>query len=326
MTLNNQPLRLFNLGNLTVSDALLVAGIDVRSLQGRPGLGIAITINGNKKFIPGSLGQSGNIHVNGVSATFTDLLYEGDLITVEKGHDGQTPSPKLYELLTLPPVYTMMINNQPCTVAPHVTVNGNPAAAETSLVDRDIVICRPPATLEEVLRGLGIPTEPEEHCYIINGIERTFRHWPDYKLNGQKAVLSTPIQNKDSILVPPMALPTLAQLLGLDETAVECYTVTFNETPCSIPIRRYSISISGQSAKPSDIVQPNCYIEYSCYEAKPMVSDVLLAAEFVPRDLPPASRIEIFLNGQSAEYTSPIKNGDQLTIRIADIFAQNTFK
>jgi cell division ATPase FtsA len=322
--LNDQPLRLFNLGRLTVADALLVAGIDVRSLHGRPGMGIAITINNKKKFVPGSLGKSGNIHVNGKTASLADLLQEGDEITIAQGTDGEAPSLSLQEVMTLPPPLNITVNNQSFSIDPYMTVNEQRATGETRLADHDKIICRPPATIGEVLDWLGITTDPEEYGYLINGVERTFRYLPDYRLNGQKAVLSTPVHNNDAIFIPPHKLPTLGELLGIDETATECYTVTFNDTPCRIPTRRHSITIAGHAAKPSDIAQPNSSIDFSFYDVKPMVSDVLLAAAFDPRALPPASRIDVILNGQTAEYITPIKNGDMLAIKITEILAPGT--
>ena len=106
VTLNGQPLRLFNLGGLTIGDALLAAGIDARSLSGRPGLGITLNINGERKFLAGSHGQSGQLTVNGKPTLFSDSVSEGDVILVEKGSDGCSPNPCLAELVELPAPHT----------------------------------------------------------------------------------------------------------------------------------------------------------------------------------------------------------------------------
>ncbi|MDR3589587.1 MAG: cell division FtsA domain-containing protein [Negativicutes bacterium] len=316
VTLNNQPLRLFNLGKLSVADALLVAGIDVRSLHGRPGLGITVTINGEKKFIPGSLGQNGRILVNGAPASFGDKLKENDDINVEKGRNGEDPHPALREIAAIPAPYNLTIGNASLPVGPLITINETPSSADTKLTDRDRIICRPPATLGEVLALSGKSTEAEEFQYIINGVERSYRRWPEYLVNGTKADLSTTIRDNDKISVAAVPPPSLAELLGLDEQALECYTVLFNNAACRVPIRRYTFSLGGQPAKPSDTAVPGTAVEYTCYEVSPTVSDILLAAEFDPKSLPPASRVIILLNGQPAEYTTPVKNGDQMELQI----------
>lgn len=322
VTFNNQPLRLFNLGKLTVSDALLVAGINVRSLHGRPGLGFTVTVNQETKFLPGTLGQSGVIQVNGTVASLTDLLHEGDIIVVEKGQNGDTPNPSLKDIVSIPAPYTIMIGDQLLTLGPLITINDVSATLDTKLTDRDQIICRPPSTLAEVLELAKLPVTPEECHYFINGIERSFRRWPEYKINDRTASLSSQICDNDIIFISDLKLPTLAELLGLGERAVECYTVLVNDAKCSVPIRRYTFTVGGQTMDPSDTVRPGSFIEYSCYEVHPMVSDVLLAADFDPRSLPLSSRVEIILNGQAAEYTSCIKNGDQMEIKIIDLSKQ----
>ena len=57
---NNTPYRLFNIGKLTLSDALLAAGIGLKDLNGKPGLAITVTINKQTKFIPAQWEQQLN--------------------------------------------------------------------------------------------------------------------------------------------------------------------------------------------------------------------------------------------------------------------------
>jgi len=315
-TLNGQPLRLFNLGKLSVADALLVAGINVRSLHGRPGLGFTVTINGEKKFVPGSMGENGVIRVNGTPASLSDTLKENDDVLVDKGRDGDAPTPLIQDLFAIPKPYSLRINGKFHTFGPIITVNGAAAAADTPLADRDQVICRPPSTLSEILASLEFDGGATEYCYIINGTERSFRVWPEYKINGRTAEPTSPIKDNASIEIPAAALPSLADLLSLNKNAVEYYNVIFNSVECQIPIRSYTFSVDGKPAKPADIAPPNSTITSSCYEIVPMVSDVLLAAEFDPRSLPKGSRVDLLVNNQSAEYTSPVKNGDKIEVKI----------
>ncbi|MDT8902967.1 cell division protein FtsA [Anaeroselena agilis] len=319
VTLNGQPLRLFNLGKLTVADALLVAGIDVRSLHGRPGLGFTVTINGQKRFLPGSMGQPGYILVNGAEASFGDSLAEGDIVKVEKGKNGSSPRPAVGDLCPVPAPFTVIIDNELMTAGPLITVNGKAATAETSLADRDQVVCRQPATLAELLTLAGRPTDSREYRYIVNGGERTFVRSPEYMVNGVRCGPAAPVNDNDIIVTLTAASPTLADLLGLDAEAEEAYIVLFNGGNCRVPLRRWSITVAGKPATPADAVRPGSYIDYSCYEIQPMVSDVLLAAEFDPRSLPAGSRVGILVNGEAAEFTTPVKNGDKVDVAIGKI-------
>ncbi len=319
VTLNDRPLRLFNLGKLTVADALLVAGIDVRSLHGRPGLGFTVTINGQKRFLPGSLGQPGYILVNGAEASFGDSLSEGDIIKVEKGKDGSSPRPTVGELIPVPAPFTVIIDNELITVGPLITVNGKAATAASRLADRDQVVCRQPATLAELLTLAGRKADSREYRYIVNGSERTFVRWPEYMLNGVRCGPAAPVNDNDIIVSLPVASPTLAELLGCDEETEEAYIVLFNGGKCRVQLRRWSITVAGKPATAADTVRPGSYVDYSCYEIQPMVSDVLLAAEFDPRSLPSGSRVGILVNGEAAEFTTPVKNGDKVEVAVGKI-------
>ncbi|MBP2655216.1 MAG: ftsA 1 [Firmicutes bacterium] len=318
VTVNNQKLRLFNLGKLSVADALLAAGIDIRTLHGRPGLGITATVNGQKKFVPGTLGKAGHILINKMNASLHDLLAEGDEITVQKGIDGTSPSCVLKDIVAIPSVLSVTINGKRHNVNPIIEVNNKPASADTPLTDRTNALCRSASTLSEVLNALNISTEPIEHYYTVNGMEQTYRKYPDFKVNGKEAALSTPIKENDVIsfnVVPP---PTLAEILGLSKEIIATYTVVFNGTQCLLPLHRHSITVNGKQASLSDSVAPGSTIEYSSYEIKPMVSDVLLAANFDPRSLPSTAKFNLLVNGQPAEYITPIKNGDNIEILTKD--------
>ncbi len=316
VTLNDRPIRLFNLGKLTVADALLVAGIDVRSLHGRPGLGMTVTVNGQKKFLPGSMGQSGIILLNGAEASFDDSLSEGDVLTVEKGKDGTSPHPTIADLTAVPAPITLLIDDKVATVGPIITVNGKPATADTRLADRDQVVCRQPATLAEALALAGRTAEQREFRYVVNGSERTFVRWPEYVLNGVRCGLSAPVADNDVIKTLPVNAPTLGELIGLDEASEAAHIVLFNGGKCRVPLRRWSFTVGGKPARAEDVARPGSYIDYTCYEIQPMVSDVLLAAEFDPQTLPTGSRISVQVNGEEAEFTTAVKNGDRVDVTV----------
>lgn len=318
VTLNQQPLHLFNLGNLTVADALLAAGIDIRTLHGKPGLGMTLKINGKTKFIAGSLGTAGIIELNGTKATFDLPIKEGDSLLVKRGTDGTNPTVKLGEVAEIPDAFPVVLNGTKVEIKPQVTVNDRPAEARTKLSDRDQVCCTLPDSLEAVLQLAGVDTRPQDYYYQINGSERTYSSCPALTVNDQPAVLTTPIAAHDRIEIKPCTEPTLREVLGLGDEAGQFITILFNSKPCQVPTRRFSVLLNGQPATP-DMPAPNhSAITFTCHEQpNPMISDVLLAANFNPRALPAGSKVEILLNGRPAEYTAIVKSGDALELVIS---------
>jgi cell division protein FtsA len=323
VTLNGEPLHLFNFGSLTIADALLAAGIDIRNLRGRPGLGITVCINGETKFIPGTHRTPGKITLNGEPADFNTALHESDIITATKGTDGSTPTPALQEVLEIPAGYQVNINGQSHQVTPVITLNDLPADPVTKLKDRDQVCCSVPYNLEGVLRQAGQSCECVDYRYAINGTERIFSLWPRYTISRNQteitAISSTKIEPYDSIALQPLPEPTIGELLGLTDDTDGNITITFNGKKHSIATREYTFRLNGEPAELSTAVSSGSNVEYTSVEQPaPMLSAVLLAIKFDPRTLPQGKRIDTLINGRHAEYTAPVKNGDSIEIVVVN--------
>lgn len=316
VTVNQQPLKLFNIGNLTAADSLLAAGIDARSLHGRPGMGITVTINGETRFVPGSLGQPGKLEIGGEQVSFDHSLQDGDSVTITKGCDGITPSPAIEEMTTLPEPTTILIDDRLVEIKPLLTVNGQPATRQQRLKDRDTVICRIPTTLGEVLITAGIQPLPITTAYTVNGSERSYSVCPSYTVNNQPATLATPVSNNDMVVSAQPASPSIADVLGLQQKPDDTMTVLFNGSSCSIPIQRYAVTVNG---KPAHIASPaiaGSRIDYHAVSnSRPLVSDVLLAAKFKPPRFA-SGRIVVLLNGRQAEYTAAVNEGDRIQVEV----------
>ncbi|MBC8014543.1 MAG: rod shape-determining protein [Sporomusaceae bacterium] len=322
--LNNQPLRLFNLGQLTIADALLAAGIDMRSLRGRPGMGITITINEQTRFFPGTHSKPSHIELNGKAASLTHFINENDVLKVSPGIDGTTPIVYLCDIAEAPSPFTISINDQTYDILPTLLINGNPAENDILLADRDQVSYRLPATIDEVLAATGKEQVPVPYVYTINGNERIYSTWPEYTLNNTPAQASTPVTVHDTITIVHPPEPTLGELLGIDNSKKDVLTVSFNGTSCSIPLRRLIIKMNNTVAKPTDIALCGSVIEFSStHRQHPTITDALLAADFDPRNVPPGSTVTIQLNKQPTEYTSIVKNGDEVDLIITAVKAFN---
>jgi cell division protein FtsA len=317
VTLNDQELHLFNLGQLTVADALLAAGMDIRGLHGRPGMGITVNINGHTQFFPGSYGKPCAIQLNGEDASFTHSLQEKDAIKVTKGIDGLSPVVLLRDAVTIPAPISISINGNHYELSPQLLANGQSATPETQLTDRDHIICRLPSTLGEALTSAGFPPDSVQYLYYINETERTYRVCPQYTINGNCVQSSSPIKDGDSVCIEQAVEPTIGDLLGVAGQDHAQISITVNGAKCSIPLRRYTILLNDKTASLTDKAPNASSIMYSCQEqSAPMISDVLLAADFNPQTLTPGSKVEILLNHHKAEYISPVKNGDAVEIKI----------
>lgn len=315
VVLNEQPLRLFNLGGLTVGDALLAAGIDARSLAGRPGLGITLNINNERLFLPGSYGEAGQLTVNGKSANFSDAVSEGDVILVEKGKDGQSPAPCLADLVELPAALPVEIDGKAYRLPPLIQINGVVSSAKVTLNDRDHVLWQPPDTVALAFRAAGLPLAPQRFSYTVNQTERVHSVWPTFLINGQAAESGAAIHPGDKIRLVAPAIPSIGEVIGFRNSDVEPIEVLFNGVTCSVPTRRYTLTLNDSPADLDGPAPDGSIVEFILApETQPTLADVLLAAEFNPADVPAAGGITVVVNGKVAEYTACVKNGDKIDI------------
>lgn len=320
ITVNERPIRLFNLSRLTAADALLAAGIDIRALRGRPGMGLTISVNGETRFIGGGHGTPGQITKGGQPVKLTDLLSDQDVLEVTLGADGTTPAPLLREIVPAPEPLTIYIDGQSYQLEQKVTVNSKPAAPDTVLRDRDQICSNSVLSLEQVLGQLNLTPTPVEYIYQVNGAERSYKIWPKYTINDKMASLDSQITSGDKVEILKLPPPTLAEILGIDDKDGDTeINVVFNGAPCTIPIQRYSVLVDGRPVEPSQPAVPGSVIDFTTSpDRQPLISDVLLAADFDPRTLPAVGRITVLLNGLPTEYTAIVKNGDSVDIKAVE--------
>ena len=255
--------------------------------------------------------------MNSADASFSHQLEEGDVIFISKGTAGSSPEPKVSDLTEIPAPITILLDDTLYTIGPLITINGNPAKADTRLADRDELVCRQPKTLGEALSLAGIPSDPREFRYVVNGVERVFSRFLEYSINHSKATPVSIVRDNDIVVTIPVQPPTYAELLGINPAAQPECAVFFNSQPCKVPLRRNTLTVGGRPASlPQTALPGSGDIEFFSSEIQPTVSDVLLAAEFNPLNLPRSGRVAVVVNGQPAEYTTYVKNGDSVEIRI----------
>lgn len=315
ITFNGQPLRLFNLNHLTVADALLASGIEIRSINGRPGLGLTIDFNDETRFIPGTHGSPCKITLNDKPARLEDTINSNDNITLTKGVNGTSPQLTISELIKHKLAnLNISINDKSYEIKPITTVNGQAAAEDYTVADRDKIVYRMPQTLAEILASVGLAANSQHFTYTGNSQPLKFTISPQYLINDTIGNLNTIIVSGDKITIVPSALPTIGDILGAEHIKSQIITITFNDKQYPIETCHYELKLNGQTALPSTPAPDGSIIEYSRIENQPILSEILLAINFDPQSLGSGSKLEIMINNQTAEFTTIVKNGDRISI------------
>ena len=317
VTINGREQNLFHFRELTVSDAVLSAGIDYKKFNGKPGLGVMVTLDGNKKFFPGTLGTFAKITVNDAPANLDTPLENNCRIMIEPGEDGVNAQIKIDDVIALEPNFTVTVNGKDFSVKPKILVNGEVSLPSRILVDGDEVVTKERRTIGELLRLANFPPTGKKIYYTLNGSKAHYVCKPDIFLNGDRADISDVPKAGDAIEYVANDAIKVGEILK-DDNRTSAVKIFYNDREYKIPTATtIMLSVNGRVSTENTIIEDGAQILYEREEKNfVLVSDALLAVNF---KAPPAkSRVsfEIKVNGAPVEFTDLIKSGDRLEITL----------
>ena len=311
---NDEEYSLFHFRDFTVADALLNAGIQMRKYNGRPGLGLMITVEGEKKSFPGSLGTLANITVDGKTADLETKIENGARIKITAGSNGKNAEVRLSEVVTPPRPFAIYINEQEITIVPKILLNGIPVEDDRSLADGDIIETRIPRSVGEALKSVGLPPTGMKINFKINGSKSHHICSPKISKNDELIPISEPIRPNDSIEYIEPDLPKLSELIDMSE--LEYVTTFFYEgKEYKLESPKVKFEVNGRPASVNTIINEGAEISFEQPQKKIFtVSDALLAVNFKPPESKSRTQFEILINGRPVDFIDRIKSSDRLEV------------
>jgi cell division ATPase FtsA len=316
---NDSLIRLFNFGGVTVADALLAAGLNIRNLQGRPGMGLSVTINNKPHFMSGTFGNPPTILLNGQPAVLDSPLNNRDVLSVTKGIDGESASCTIADIVPKTKSISVIFNGKPVTVHPIIIAGGKPVDILAPIVDGMQITIQEPRNLQDIIEILNLPLPSPSlppYTFTVNGTPHSYT--PQYKIqiNGSTATLNSPVHEGDEIVfsAPTGASPSLADVLNLDCADDKSITFQVNGNPLTICLEKVTVSMNGSAASLTTPLTNGASISFErTSQPSPIVSEVLLRyeQEILPRTKQ-GDKLKLKLNGAPASYAAPLKNGDRL--------------
>ncbi|WP_249310261.1 cell division FtsA domain-containing protein [Bacillus sp. FJAT-49736] len=316
---NDQPVRLFEVKQLTVGDCLLASGTKVSSLHGKPGMAIMIQMNGQQITIPGEHGQPPIIKKNGENCSLDEPVQNGDQIIALKGMDGRSPEVRISQFLDDIPAKTVYINEKKYEIATIIKRNGNNVTSEEVVADRDILEVQLPDTIEALLKSTKhnhLIADLEPFRIRLNGKE-TFLLAFSSKLflNNKPAKLSHPFQNNDHIQVIKSSLNTVRQLAEIKNIPLyNLIHVFFNGEMITMKKSKTEWYRNDVKLKEDDIISHGDIIEMKTIEMEPFIfQDIFRHVEI---DIPKESsgKFHLLKNGEETTFYEIVNDGDKLEI------------
>lgn len=318
VSVNNKTIRLFELKEMTVSDALLAANITSRQLYGLPGLGMSISVNGNDILIPGVHGTPATVHLNGKVASTKDRITDADQLELLPGQNGTDATATIRDLLEETVTIHATIDGVPVKLEPEFTINGVPQSIDTNVQDRDKITISQTRTLAAALAKINRGKLLEEEAFIVSINQKSVtlkkRHVEFYVGN----ILIRPsyvIKEGDVITLLKPHLSNVDEVASeIGKKIVDEMTVTFNESVITIRKPRLSIVLNGQPATGTETVRSGDKLDFSSLDDSPIVFSDIFA--FTDYNLPEnsSSHYQLLRNGSQIGFNEPIFGGDVLEI------------
>lgn len=322
VTVNNQVVRLFEVKEMTVADALLAANVQAKKLYGKPGKDLTINVNGQRIVIPGSHGSPTTIIVNGETVSMKHPIQDGDVVTLSEGLNGLPAKATIEELIDLPKPKTIRLLDDTVTLHPSVHLNGQPIQTMTHLLQNgDTIVYSSIETIEDALVALkkeSILQSVTPFSIIVDQKPMQFSSLSnELLLNGLPAKKHYPIQNGDALAIKPPQRATVRFLAHqLHMPLNNQIEITFQGESLTLQKPIVDVLVNRQIATLDAVIQSGDHIQFIALAQDPWTyQDVFRFSNWqIPSDF--KGTFQILKNQQPVAFDAPIFGGDQLTIEL----------
>ncbi|WP_374054642.1 cell division protein FtsA [Rossellomorea sp. FM04394] len=316
---NKQPVRLFEVKDLTVGDCLLAAGLKLSKWHGVPGSGFFVSVNGQDISLPGGHGYPPVIEKNGLPSSLDENIKNNDMISVHRGVDGTPPRVTIGDLIDASSSKQIVIGDKDYVVTPLVYRNNQTASLDETIQDRDSIRIELMESLFDVLKHFGYEewiksTKP--YRISINGKETFF---PAYSgklfINGFEAKLSSKIQQNDIVSFKPGSTPTVKELLAKKQlTAGSTILIAFNGKKVELMKESSRVYRNGTHLKMEDRLSSGDTIEIEAQQMSSFIFQDLFNSVEVNMPAHANGSFILLKNGEETTFYEEIQQGDELEI------------
>lgn len=306
---NDQPVRLLNLAQNNVAEALLAGGYKLKDVYGRPGLALTCKINEQLYSIPGKPGRTGSITLNGREAKFSDTVQHGDSIRFVPGTVGEKGQGTFRDVLK-EHIGTCSVNGKLVELNPVLRIGESLVSVNDFIPDGCKVRMEISQTVEDILGRVGLADDSQQ--VWVNQQAVPFLDVAIIKKNGKTAKPGDNVNPGDEVTIE--LRPNLTAGDFLPEEMAPSLEITVNGRKVFIDGKR--ILVNQKPANRHTTIKGGDHLDYQVASTlkKPILIDVFNEINFSPR--PPAgkTRLIIKVNGQEKEYTYILKNGDDVEL------------
>ena len=316
ITVNDSKVRVFDTKQLSVYEALTIAGYKSHEIMGRSGRNLSYTLNGVRKTIKGGAMTPAELFVNERPASIMTKVTQGDRIRIVPATSGQNASAKLSDVLGYERFNsgTVTFGGDTFAIGLKATVNGETREPDYQIQPLDSIETSGIVTFGDLLRVIDAGSEGVEYRVGDNIIDENYI-----------------LGNGDDI----SAYDSYGNIIGLADEApapVQQTAPVQQAAPVqpSAPVQQAAPAVQEspvQPAAPSANAIPfngrgiNVEINGEPVTLAPRNGDYILLDLLNSINIDPAvpnSEIVLEINGAPANFSSYISDGDRAVIKVQE--------
>lgn len=305
VSLNDDRLKLYDNGKLTIVDAIMQIGLDNNVLFPRRGDSLVFTLNNEEKVIKGELGEACVVYLNNELTNLHAPIRSNDYIKLVPSTKGEKAKSTLGKLNCNNPKLNLTVNGMNVTLPNLCTVNGEIKVDSYEINDNDVVEVLDYLTVKQVLELVDITLEDDEEPVV----------------NNMKADLDTKVYSRFNVSIQKKKDITFSDL-PYDESYYEEQsdnTVSENETVNEVLTNEEKPEIAEPVLKENEIIVT---VNKSPIVLKGKDNFVFVDVfDYIDFDLtkPQGGGIVTMLNGNRAEFLESLNDGDIIDIYWKDV-------
>ena len=344
VTFNEENIKIYDNGKLSVVDAAMQADFPNEGLFPRRGAELDFTVDGKKRIRRGQPGESAIIMVNGMPADIHTPIKANDVIVIMPSTAGEAAKLKIGALPEYRQSLTIKVNDKEVTLPKFAMVNGEMQSEFYDIKNGDKIEMQAYYTVEQVKELLDLSLDGKR--VLLNNAPASLsdKVYENFSLQiadaGEYENFSPQIANAGDMPDTWEVLPDeTAESTGESQTGED----EISESPMTEQAGNKSTELTMGDATvetPADGVADEAAEQPEEEPVpKPVIHDVHVVVNGIPITLrgkasyvyvdvfdyidfdlkhPKGSGIETLLNGQSAEYLKEIFDGDVIDIRWKD--------
>lgn len=298
VTFNGNKIKLYDNNKLAVVDAAIQASFSREGLFPRRGQELHYTVNGKARVSKGEYGESAKIYVNGTAVDLSYAIKANDEIVMEESTAGAPAAVKISDLVDYNGRLRVTYNGTEIELKKPIKVNGRPETEDYQIQEDDAVSLYAYYTYEQIVEYLNLNEKEVE--LLVNDAKAT----KDIVIYDNDVIKTQPVTNKASVTGEAMATEqentsseekkdTVHVFRNMIEDAAKEETKEKENEKLVIIVNQKPVVLEGKDTY--------CFVDifdYIDFDTSKMRGNGIVTK----------------VNGEQAQYTQELKNGDKVEI------------